>query len=72
VVRPVVSTTMAHMRACTRVEKLMANPQMRKEMKTDPEGKRLYWWYYSNCDIQTPEEKEKWEHALDNVGPDAR
>ena len=36
---------------CTRIEKLLANPQARELIMQEPEGKRTVWWYAGNCPL---------------------
>ncbi len=37
---------------CTRIEKLLADPQTLELMMQEPEGKRAVWWYVGNCPLR--------------------
>jgi hypothetical protein len=38
-------------RQCSRIEKLLADPQNRKLMMQEPEGRRTVRWYAGNCPL---------------------
>ena len=37
---------------CTRIERLLANPQTRQLMMQGPEGRQTVWWYAGNCPLR--------------------
>lgn len=36
---------------CARIEKLLANAEMRALMMREPESERMVWWYAGNCPL---------------------
>ena len=36
---------------CSRIEKLLANPQTRELLMQEPDGRRTVWWYAGNCPL---------------------
>jgi hypothetical protein len=38
-------------RQCSRIEKLLADPQTRKLMMQEPEGRHTVRWYAGNCPL---------------------
>lgn len=38
-------------RECTRIEKLLADPQTRQLLMQEPEGERAVRWYAGNCPL---------------------